>query len=226
MPAIWVRPCPVGSASTWQNFPHDPVAALSSLEFARCRAKITAALVDALRWKISAPRIAEQDEAATRRQNPQPSGDPLRHRPLVADIAGGDDLPPRIDAVEHIRCGHRDRDPVQRSVRGNRRGSEMIDLSGDYGGGAGLGRSDRNEPRAGAKVEHGAAGDDFRMIEEIAGEHLPAGPGERPVGRWQGTAREGFLGCLPDRGDLGGESEVDIMRQRRGYRIGVALAAA
>src|SRR6266850_6488976 len=99
MPAIWVRPCPVGSASTWQNFPHDPVAALSILELAACRHKVSGSLVQALRWKISAPGIAEQDEAATSCQKPQPSGDPLRHRPLVADVAGGDDLPTRIGAV-------------------------------------------------------------------------------------------------------------------------------
>src|SRR5258708_7438804 len=101
MPAIWVRPCPVGSASRWQNFPHDPVAAIAILELAAGGHQITGALAHAVAWKISAPGIAEQDEAAASREIAQPGGHPLGHRPLVADIASGDDLPPRIARVEH-----------------------------------------------------------------------------------------------------------------------------
>src|SRR5260370_42421785 len=95
-----------GSASTRQNFPHDPVAALPIFEFAACRHKVSGALVQAVAWKISASGIAEQDEAATGGQNPQPRGDPPRHPPLVADIAGGADLPDRVGAGRALHLCH------------------------------------------------------------------------------------------------------------------------
>jgi len=59
------------------------------------------------------PRIAEQDEGAASGQDAQPTGDPVGHRTLVADIAGGHDFPLRIDRVEQICCPHRNIDIVE-----------------------------------------------------------------------------------------------------------------
>ena len=39
---------------------------------------------------------------------------------------------------------------------------------------------DGDEARAGGEVEHAASGDDVGVVEEVAGECLPAGPRERP----------------------------------------------
>ena len=117
---------------------------------------------------------------------------PVCHRLLVADIAGGHDVPARIDRVEQIRGRDRDLDLVERGIRGNRRGGEMVDLGREHAGGAGFGGGDRDEPGAGAEIEHRAAGDLRGMIEQIAGERLAAGPGEGPEGRRQPRCARGF----------------------------------
>src|SRR5262249_51692510 len=60
------------------------------------------------------------------------------------------------------------------------------------------------------------------MIEEIAGERLTAGPGERPKWRRHCAARQAFLCSLPDGGNLSGEVEAKLRHQRRRSDGGVA----
>ncbi len=102
--------------------------------------------------------------------------DPLRHFPLVADIAGGNDLPPGSVGVEDIDGGHLDFDIVERGVGGDCGGGEMIDLGGEHRAGAGDCRGDRDEARAGAEIEH--AGGRRRSADDRA-DSGPA-PGRRP----------------------------------------------
>ena len=58
----------------------------------------------------------------------------------------------------------------------------MVDLGREHRAGAGFGGGDRDEPGAGAEIEHRAPGDHRGMIEEVAGECLAARPGEGPEG--------------------------------------------
>jgi len=91
----------------------------------------------------------------------------------------------------------------------------MIDLGREHLGRAGFRRRDRDKTGAGAEVEHATAGDLLGVVEQITGERLTTGPSESPKGRRHRTARQAFLGGLPDRRDLGGEMESNIRHQRR-----------
>ncbi len=52
------------------------------------------------------------------------------------------------------------------------------------------------------------------MIEHIAGERLPAGPGEGPEGWRKAHLAEFLLRLLPERGRLVGDMEGDFRRMR------------
>ena len=69
----------------------------------------------------------------------------------------------------------------------------------------GLRGRDGDEARAGGEVEHALAAHDLRMVEEVAGERLAAGPGEGPEGRRQADLAELLLGPLPESVRLVGE---------------------
>ena len=79
---------------------------------------------------------------------------------------------------------HRDRDTVQRGVRRDRRGGEGIDLGGEHAAAApALAAAIATSPVPAPKSSTERPATIVGMIEEVAGERLPAGPGEGPVGR-------------------------------------------
>jgi len=87
-----------------QHLPDDAVAQLTVFELAARRHVVAGALAQAVGRQIGSPGIAEQYKAASARQSAQPSRNALRHRLLVAYIAGGDDLPAGIDDIDYP-CG-------------------------------------------------------------------------------------------------------------------------
>ena len=60
--------------------------------------------------------------------------------------------------------------------------------------------------------------DEFRVIEHIAGERLPAGPGEGPERGRQTHLAQFLLGLAPEGQCFMGELEVDLRHQRHGHR--------
>ena len=74
---------------------------------------------------------------------------------------------------------------------------------------------DRDQPRARREVEHAASARQLGMIEDVARQRLPAGPGKGPVGRRQAGAVEEFLGGVPERRHLARQMEAQLGDERR-----------
>jgi hypothetical protein len=188
-----------------QHLPNNRLPVFAVLDLAAGRHHVACAVDESGAREVGASRIAEQGEGAAGSQHAQPARDPVCHWLLIADISGGHDVPPQIDRVEQILGRHRDHDLVEQGVCGNRGGCEMVDLGREHRAGAGFGGGNGNEAGTGAKIEYRPASDIRGVIENIARERLPAGPGEGPERRRYPGACEAFFGRLPDRCDLGCE---------------------
>jgi len=88
---------------------------------------------------------------------------------------------------------------VQPGVDGDRPLRERVDVRGHDGGGPGLGRSNRGNPRARAEVHHPPALNQVRVIEQVAGHRLAAGPAEGPIGTQPGVVEEVLVRGVPQR---------------------------
>ena len=199
--------------SAGRNLPDEPVAGLTIFELAARRHDITGPLAEAIGRQIGASGIAEQHETAVLREGLQPWNEPRRHGLFVADVAGSDDLPARVESADQVRGRHFKADAVQRRIKGNRSRGEVIGIGGEHMSSAGGCRGESYETRSGAEIENRAADDVFAMIEEIAGQRLAADPGEGPKRRRQPGAGENLFGRLPDRCDLGRQVKPDLRDQ-------------
>ncbi len=97
--------------------------------------------------------------------------------------------------------------PLAGAFSADRGAAEGVDVGGQRLGRAGLHGRDGDEAGAGGEVEHPLAGDDLRMVEQVARQRLAAGPGEGPERRRQADLGQRLLGQLPERGDLVGQVE-------------------
>src|SRR5215472_2920581 len=177
----------------WQHLPDHAVADFAALEIAARRHRVPCAFSQAIARKIDATRIAQKNEATALRKAAQPSGDPLRHRLFVANIAGGDDAPRFVDGVDKF-CGCDSHpDVVHRRIHRTRGSSETIDVGGERASRSDFGRSDRDETGAGAEIEHETSSNLFGMVEEITRQRLPADPREGPKRRRHRAAGQNFL---------------------------------
>ena len=98
----------------------------------------------------------------------------------------------------------------------------MIDLGGEHRARASHGGGDRDQAGTGSEIEHEATCDYLRLIEQVAGQRLAAGPGKGPERRRHGAARQAVFARLPDRGDFGRQMEADFRRERRRGDRGIA----
>ena len=140
-------------------------------------------------------RVSDEDESARALATPQKSERADRKARLVENIAGEHD----IDVVgiesaalpEQVGRTHLDRDRVGIGIERDGNRGEKIDVIGDHAGGAGLGRRNGRNARSRTEIQHAAAGNQSRIVENIARQRLPAGPGERPVRRRRrGTSQQ------------------------------------
>ena len=83
-------------------------------------------------------------------------------------------------------------------------------------------RGDRAQTRAGREVEHAPAGDRLRVLAQVARDGEAAAPGERPVGECRVRVVRLDLDGMPERQDLVGEMEPDLLEARHGAQPGVS----
>ena len=69
-------------------------------------------------------------------------------------------------------------------------------------------------PLPDGEIEHPPAAHDLRMVEDIARQRLPAGPGKGPIGRRQMSLVERRLGRAPQRRHLRRQMQLDLRHQR------------
>jgi hypothetical protein len=86
---------------------------------------------------------------------------------------------------------------------------------------AALPSGDGDDAGAGGEVDHPLAGDEVRIVEDVAREGLPARPGEGPERRRQADTVQFLLGQPPDRRDLVGQVQHQLGRVRRRLQAGV-----
>jgi len=108
--------------------------------------------------KIGAAGIADKDRRAAARESFQP----VHRRPgqifLVSHVSGQDDLPAFVLA-DQVFEARRDGYPVLRGVGFDRGDGESVNVAAFDRPGAAQGGGDRDEPRAGGKVERAPARD-------------------------------------------------------------------
>ncbi len=97
-----------------------------------------------------------------------------------------------------------------------------VDIGGEHRRGTCLHGGDRGQAGARSQIEHALAGEQRRIVEDIAGQRLAAGPGKRPIGRRDVHLAQLFLGLLPDRERFFREMQQYLRdeRRRQGARIG------
>lgn len=120
----------------------------------------------------------------------------------------------QVIVVQHVGADGPHRDPVGRGVHLDRRGGQRVDVVRGHGRRPGQGRRDGHKPGARGDVDHVPAAHDPRMVEQVAGQRLPAGPGERPERRVQAALPVGLLGALPQADRITRLVQPDLGHQR------------
>ena len=172
-----------------------PVLLISeSLERLRDRHVIFGDALQPVVREIGPARIADEHGRATPGKRREPAGHRVRHVLLVGHVSGQHDVPALVRAGQVFEPGGHG-DPVFVGVGANGRAGEGVDVGRLDRSRAGERGGDGDEARAGGEIERPAAAHALRVIENVAGERLPARPGERPERRRQGQVAAHFSRC-------------------------------
>jgi hypothetical protein len=193
---------------------------LGIFQFSRHRHGIFDHANQPVKRKIGPARVADQNGRPAARKRGEPFCRRAREVLFVGDIAREHDVPALVGADQVFET-RRDQDAILGGVRLDRGDGEGVDVGGLDLSRAGLGRRDRDQPRAGCEIQRALAGDKSRMVERVARQRLAACPGKRPEWRRQPDRAEFLLRLLPDRDGFIRESQPDLGRQRRRDEAGI-----
>jgi hypothetical protein len=124
------------------------------------------------------------------------------------------------DAEEISDCGLQP-DPVHSGVERDGGDGQRVGIAGDDRRRACYGGGDGHQARPGRQIEHHPAADAVRLVEQIPGERLAAGPRERPERRGQLVLPGVPLDPLPQPERIPGQVQPDLRQQRRRGQPGV-----
>ena len=132
----------------------------------------------------AAARIADQNIDAGGAALVEECRDARSELGRIEEIAGHDD----VDVAwwrpaQEVASKRSQRDAICRRIQFERDEANGIDLGGRHGARAGFHRRNADKSGARAEIEHAAAGDGLRPVENVTREHQPPGPGIGPIGR-------------------------------------------
>src|SRR5690606_288113 len=123
-------------------------------------------------------RVTDQDQGTLFGAKGKPRQYGVRHGALITDVTGQDHLEPGTRLTKQVACLDFNRDAIRRRIQADGDGGIRIGIRSHSPRGSGTRSSDSNKTGARAEIEDRFAGNDLRLIENIAGKCLATGPGE------------------------------------------------